>query len=133
MRYLLLASLLALPLAAQDTPQAFTGGTIIPISGPPIMNGVLVVHQGRITAVGAVGQVPIPAGAQVHDVTGKFLMPGLVERTPTSAVVTAATSPAPFTPPSAFSTPLTRDTTASARRGPAALRPPTSCPARASS
>ncbi|MEX1050242.1 MAG: amidohydrolase family protein, partial [Gemmatimonadales bacterium] len=79
MRYLLLASLLALPLAAQDTPQAFTGGTIIPISGSPIMNGVLVVHQGRITAVGAVGQVPIPAGAQVHDVTGKFVMPGLVD------------------------------------------------------
>ena len=41
-----------LPLSAQEKPQAFIGARIIPIEGPEIENGVLVVHRGRILAVG---------------------------------------------------------------------------------
>jgi imidazolonepropionase-like amidohydrolase len=40
---------------------------------------VLVVAGGHITAVGAAGSVRIPADAQVVDVAGKVIMPGLVD------------------------------------------------------
>jgi len=66
-------------LYAQEKPQVFKGAQIIPIAGEPIANGVLIVSGGKITAVGAAGQVAIPANAEVHDVTGRVLMPGLVD------------------------------------------------------
>jgi imidazolonepropionase-like amidohydrolase len=64
---------------AQDKPQAYIGAQIIPINGPPIDNGVLVVHQGKIVAVGAGGATRIPADAQRHNLSGKVIMPGLVD------------------------------------------------------
>lgn len=78
---LLLAVLLGLTasLSAQEKPVAFTGAQIIPIAGEPIANGVLVVQHGKILAVGAAGSVAIPVGAEIHDATGKVLMPGLVD------------------------------------------------------
>ncbi|HEU4881682.1 MAG TPA: amidohydrolase family protein, partial [Longimicrobium sp.] len=75
---LLAAAAAALPLTAQEQPHAFRGATIIPISGQPIPNGVLVVRGGKITAVGG-PETAIPAGAVVHDATGKTIMPGLVD------------------------------------------------------
>jgi imidazolonepropionase-like amidohydrolase len=74
----LLTAAAALPLAAQEQPHAFRGATILPISGPPIENGVLVVQGGKIAAVGG-PETPIPAGAVVHDAAGKTIMPGLVD------------------------------------------------------
>lgn len=67
------------PVEAQDTPIAFQGARILPISGPEIENGTLVVHQGVILAVGATGTVEIPGDARVVDATGKVIMPGLVD------------------------------------------------------
>ena len=67
------------PVQAQDTPIAFQGARILPISGPEIENGTLVVHQGVIRAVGATGTVVIPGDARVVDATGKVIMPGLVD------------------------------------------------------
>jgi imidazolonepropionase-like amidohydrolase len=64
---------------AQERPHAFVGGHIIPISGQPIANGVLVVQGGKIVAVGAAGATAIPENAERHDVAGKVLMPGLVD------------------------------------------------------
>ena len=66
-------------LYAQDRPQVFEGAEIIPISGEPISNGVLVVQNGEIVSVGAVGSVFIPRNADRHDVSGKVIMPGLVD------------------------------------------------------
>jgi imidazolonepropionase-like amidohydrolase len=63
---------------AQETPVAVRGARIIPISGPEIANGVLVVHRGKITAVGD-SRTAIPRGATVVDGTNKVLMPGLVD------------------------------------------------------
>ncbi len=77
-----LSLLLGLPDAgagAQERPQAFVGAQLIPISGPPISDGVLVVHQGRIAAIGPATEVRIPEGAETHDVSGKVIMPGLVD------------------------------------------------------
>ncbi|MDI1320048.1 MAG: amidohydrolase family protein [bacterium] len=70
---------LAAGLSAQEKPQVFTGAQIIPIAGEPIAHGVFVVQGGKIVAVGAADKVVIPAGAELHDATGKVLMPGLVD------------------------------------------------------
>lgn len=67
------------PALAQEKPTAFIGGEIIPIAGAPIPKGVLIVHKGKIVAVGAVGAVQIPKDAEKVDCTGKVLMPGLVD------------------------------------------------------
>lgn len=63
---------------SQSTPQAFKGAKIIPISGEPINNGVVIVQNGEIVTVGDVN-TDIPANADVHDVSDKVLMPGLVD------------------------------------------------------
>lgn len=76
---LLLPLLLVLPLRAQDAPHAFIGATLYPIDQAPIDDGVLLVQEGRITAVGARGTVEIPDAATRHDVAGKVLMPGFVD------------------------------------------------------
>jgi len=44
-----------------------------------ISNGVVVVQDNRIVAVGKVGEVSIPADAQIIDVSGKTLTPGLID------------------------------------------------------
>jgi len=63
---------------SQSTPQVFKGAQIIPISGEPINNGILVVEDGKITAIGG-PNTRTPRGADVHDVSGHVLMPGLVD------------------------------------------------------
>ncbi len=74
-------SLLLAPwaLEAQGAPQAFRGATLIPITGPPIENGVLLVRDGRIEAIGTADAVPLPADAVVRELPGKTIMPGLVD------------------------------------------------------
>lgn len=64
---------------AQENPQAYVGAEIIPISGPAIANGAMVIHKGKIIAVGSRTSVQVPANAQVIDATGKVIMPGLVD------------------------------------------------------
>jgi len=59
--------------------RAFVGAEILPIAGEPIPEGTLLVRDGTIEAVGPVGEVAVPAKAEVHDVAGKVLMPGLVD------------------------------------------------------
>ncbi len=60
-------------------PVAYVGARIHPVSGPPIDDACLIVHKGKIVAVGRRGDVPIPEGAAVHDLTGKVIIPGLVD------------------------------------------------------
>src|SRR6266550_2188624 len=69
-----LTALMAITANAQTV--AITGGKVYPVSGPPIENGTVVITNGRITAVGV--NVPIPAGAQRIDATGKTVTPGFV-------------------------------------------------------
>jgi imidazolonepropionase-like amidohydrolase len=69
----------AIALQAQDRPHVFEGAEIIPISGEPIPNGILIVQNGEVTAVGAAGSVSIPRNAERHNMSGKVIMPGLVD------------------------------------------------------
>ena len=58
---------------------AFVGGRIIDGTGSAtIENGVIVSTDGRIVAVGPAASTPIPDGAQQIDVSGKTLIPGLI-------------------------------------------------------
>jgi imidazolonepropionase-like amidohydrolase len=69
----------AQPAVAQEQPIAFIGARVIPVAGPELPNGTVVIHQGKVMAVGASGSVAIPDGAERRDVTGLVLMPGLVD------------------------------------------------------
>ena len=67
--------------AVEMTPglQAFVGARIINGTGDaPVDDGVLVVRDGRIEAVGARDAVDIPPDAEQIDVTGRTIMPGLI-------------------------------------------------------
>ena len=44
-----------------------------------IENGVVIVTENRITAVGEMGSVSIPEGAKVVDLVGKTLLPGYID------------------------------------------------------
>ncbi|MBC7894887.1 MAG: amidohydrolase family protein [Cytophagaceae bacterium] len=73
----LLVALGASALEAQDRAIVIRGGTLIPMNGPQIPNGTLVLRGGKIVALGT--NVPVPAGAEVVDARGRFVMPGLVD------------------------------------------------------
>lgn len=64
---------------AQERPTAFINAKIIPISGPPIEQGVLLVRNGKITAVGDARTVRLSSDVQTVDLAGKVVMPGLVD------------------------------------------------------
>jgi Tol biopolymer transport system component/imidazolonepropionase-like amidohydrolase len=69
--------------AAYDRPTgklALVGATIITMNGEQVIpNGTIVVDRNRIAAVGPSGQVAVPADARRIDVTGKTIMPGIVD------------------------------------------------------
>jgi imidazolonepropionase-like amidohydrolase len=64
-------------LVAQTTPTAFVNARIIPINGPEIARGVLLIRDGRIVALGA--DIALPEGTRQIDSNGKTIMPGLVD------------------------------------------------------
>ncbi|NNF29405.1 MAG: amidohydrolase family protein [Gemmatimonadetes bacterium] len=59
--------------------QVYQGATLIFGDGrSPVQGGVLVVSEGRIVAAGAQQDVPVPDGAETIDVSGKTIMPAVV-------------------------------------------------------
>lgn len=76
---LLALSLTSLASQANQGTIAFVGATLIDgTDADPLPNAVLVITDGRVRAVGPRDTVTIPAGADVVDVSGKYLMPGLI-------------------------------------------------------
>src|SRR6266436_1065517 len=69
----------ALFVEAQQRPQAYVGAEIIPINGPAIHNGVLIIKEKKIVAVGARSGIKIPEDAEIHDASGKVIMPGIID------------------------------------------------------
>lgn len=63
-----------------DTTFAFTGARIVTMKGEQVIeDGVIVVKGDRIEAVGKRGEVTVPGGATSIDVSGKTIIPGLVD------------------------------------------------------
>src|SRR4030095_378452 len=69
--------LLPASLPAQERAIAIRGGTVLPVSGPAIPNGTVVIRGGKIVGVGA--NVARPAGAEIVDASGKYVMPGVID------------------------------------------------------
>ena len=65
-----------LPAAAQKAPIVIKNATVHTGEGTVIENAVIVIENGKITAVGK--DVKVPAGAEVTDAAGKHVYPGLV-------------------------------------------------------
>ena len=71
---------LSVPRAKPSGTVAFTGARLITMNGDEVIeNGSIVVRDNRIVAVGPAGSVDVPAGAERIDVTGKTIMPGLID------------------------------------------------------
>lgn len=74
-----------LPLLAQGPAQApadgavlaITNGRVLPVSGPAIERGTVVIRGGRIVSVGA--GLDAPPGARVIDAAGKVVTPGFLD------------------------------------------------------
>src|SRR5580700_9402157 len=65
---------------AQAQTLVVQGGTLIDGTGrPPIENSIIVIEGGRFKEIGRRGQVAIPPGARVIDVSGKTVMPGFID------------------------------------------------------
>jgi imidazolonepropionase-like amidohydrolase len=75
----MLATILLSVLLAQNAPlKALVGGTLIDgHGGPPLRNSVVIVRGERIEAVGQVGRLAVPAGAEVISTEGMSVLPGL--------------------------------------------------------
>jgi Tol biopolymer transport system component/imidazolonepropionase-like amidohydrolase len=69
--------------AAKDRPSGsvvLRGARVITMKGDEVIpRGDVVVTNNRIVAVGAEGSVPVPNGARTIDISGKTIMPGLVD------------------------------------------------------
>ncbi len=63
--------------AAKKSVYAIKGAKIYTLAGAPIENGIVVIRDGKIAAVGA--NVAVPSDAQVIDATGMELYPGLFD------------------------------------------------------
>lgn len=65
---------------ATSTATVLRNFTLIDGNGiTPIANAALVIDDGRITWVGPASQLQAPQGAAVQDLSGKFVMPGIVD------------------------------------------------------
>jgi imidazolonepropionase-like amidohydrolase len=71
--------LLSVSVLAQQKIVVLKGGKLLTVSHGVIENGVLVMFSGKITALGTPGSIAIPKGAQVIDVTGMTVYPGLID------------------------------------------------------
>ncbi|MGO2563672.1 MAG: amidohydrolase family protein, partial [Pseudoalteromonas nigrifaciens] len=59
---------------------ALTGAKIITMDGEKVIeNGVIITDGKHIKAIGTAADISIPKGAKVVDVTGKTIMPGIVD------------------------------------------------------
>jgi imidazolonepropionase-like amidohydrolase len=56
---------------------AIKGGTVITVTNGTIENGIVLIRDGKIAAIGQ--DIAIPDGAKVIDAAGKFVMPGIID------------------------------------------------------
>lgn len=66
--------------AADATPRlAIHLGKILTMVGPPIVDGTLLISEGKIEAVGRRADIAIPDGYRVIDHSERFAMPGMID------------------------------------------------------
>jgi imidazolonepropionase-like amidohydrolase len=68
------------PLARPTGMTALVGATVITMEGDEVVpNATVLVDRNRIVAVGPTAAMTMPAGTRTVDVTGKWIMPGIVD------------------------------------------------------
>jgi imidazolonepropionase-like amidohydrolase len=76
-------AIIASPVAAQDRHPdvvAVTAERMVDVlAGTEVQKPVVIITDGRISAVGSQGQVAIPAGARHIDLPGRTILPGLID------------------------------------------------------
>jgi imidazolonepropionase-like amidohydrolase len=82
-RGVVIAALAVAPvfLLAQPRPSgvvAIRGGTVLTVTRGTIENGVVVLRDGKIAAVGG-NNTQIPEGAEIIDASGRFVSPGIID------------------------------------------------------
>jgi imidazolonepropionase-like amidohydrolase len=83
-RVAILLALAAAPalLLAQQAPRpgvvAIRGGTVLTVTKGTIANGVVVLRDGKIEAVGG-STTAVPPGADIVDASGRFVSPGIID------------------------------------------------------
>src|SRR5687768_11187459 len=83
---------------AQDRPTAFINARIIPIVGASIEQGVLVIRNGKITAICDARAVRLSSDVVTVDMAGKTIMPGLVDTHSHTGSPAGADGAAPIQP-----------------------------------
>ncbi len=75
----ILISTLIVPtsLAEETSVVAIKAGTIFPVTSAPIQDGIVLIRNGKIEAVGK--ELQIPDDAEVIDATDKMVIPGLID------------------------------------------------------
>ena len=81
---ILLAIIMLLPPGVRATPAddetvAIVGGTVLTVTRGTIPDGVILIRDGLIAAVGARSEVAVPDDATVIDARGRFVMPGIID------------------------------------------------------
>lgn len=66
------------PIAQAGRVVAIRGGTVLTVTRGTIQNGVVVLRDGKIAAVGGSG-TPVPQGAEIVDAKGRFVTPGIID------------------------------------------------------
>jgi len=78
MKVLTLLVLIVLSIPSWSQVKALVGGTLIDgFGGRPLQNSIVIIEDERIKAVGQVGKLEIPNGAEVISTEGMSVMPGL--------------------------------------------------------
>ena len=84
MKRLLILTLLAFSVSAQERVTLIRNATILTITNGTITNGSVLIRGSKIAAVGK--DIAAPAGARVIDAAGKYVMPGIIDTHSHSAV-----------------------------------------------
>jgi len=78
MKKIIILLLLAFSTSSYAQTKALVGGTLIDgYGGKPLRNSVIIIEGERIKAIGQVGQMQIPAGAEIISTEGMSVMPGM--------------------------------------------------------
>ena len=72
-----LAGLLLVTAAGFSQDLVLKGGTVLTVTKGTIENGIVVIQGGKITAVGK--DISYPSGIRVIDVSGRYVMPGIID------------------------------------------------------
>ncbi len=92
----LLAFSFFLVVGSQAQDLILKGGTILTRTQGTISNGTIVIQKGKITAFGQ--DITIPSGIKIIDISGKYVMPGIIDSHSHIAISDTNESTDPVTP-----------------------------------